>query len=244
MYLGRRTVKARGYNSGFNQKDIDAPLDSVDLDHFVTELRAYNYQHADAIIRGHMGLALQIVGRYVNSVPSKAEDLVGIAMVAITDAVNNFPLKAVDNNITGYIVSNIHGYISNYIKEDTIIHVTRYHQGQLAGEYNETGEINLPQLACIDQLLMSTNTLDRANQQRLVSRCVTFEDTQGALELKEIIDKLNFTRFEMLVFEALMKGFNDTDIGKELGRSPARICQVKKEIREKLVEYYPEFKKE
>ena len=238
MYLGNVKVKARGFNSGFTPGDIDKPLAPEALKLLVKELRCCSQEAAKQIIRAHMGLTLQIVGRYVGYYPKKTDDILGVAMVQLVEAVYSFPKVSNNDDITPYIVSSLHGHISNFIRDDTTVRISRYGLTQLYEEYKKTGEKNKPMTVSID--LPKITPIGR----QVTKAVSTQDDYETKLEVEDFIEELNFTRFEAIVLRLLVDGWLEVDIAKQLNVSRQRINQVKLLIKVKLAPYYEEVESE
>ncbi len=237
MYLGNMKVRARGFTSGFMQKDIPAPLSAEHLESLVVQLGSGSEEVKNQIIMSHLGLTLQIIGRYVEHYPSKTDDLISVAMVSVAESVNKFDTVKKDNNITGYIVSCLHGHLANFIKEDTTVRISwREIQKQVA-EYKETGVPNQQHTYSLDYCLQDEG--GSRTSKELVLEAITSHDLhQIDSELQEIIDKVHFTRIEHLVYTGLMRGDDESEIAKHIGTSRQRINSVKMVIRAKLEPYY------
>lgn len=243
MFLGNKVAKGRGYASGFQTKDIPKPLEAEELESLVKQLGSNDQEIKNKIIMCHLGLALQIIGRYVAFYASKTEDLVGVAMVSLSESVNKFDSIKKDNNITGYIVTCLHGHLATYIQDDKTVKISwRAIQKQVA-EYKETGVRNDIRTFSLEYKSESTyedgyvREFDRMHE--LVKKALTTNDFyESDIELKEVIDKIGFNRYEHIVFTGLMSGDDEATIAKRVGKTRQSVNLTKLAIRAKLEPYY------
>ena len=226
MYLGKRKVVAKGFSSGYDH--LPEKLTASELTDFVKRLKEGDTSATEPIILGHLGLTIQIVGRYVSYFPLKSDDLMSVASLALTEAVHKFAGLQHDN-ITGYIVGTIHGRISDYLKEeDHTVKISSHGRKQaLAKAKEEDSEVVFTKSYNIE--FITNDKIQGARHMSRISYSVSDE-----LEYAEIIEKCNFTRFEFLVYERLMEGMKETDIAKELHYSKQRIWQIKKDLIKKI----------
>jgi len=233
MYLGHRKIKARGYDSGFKQQEIPKPLDQTQLQALVAKLRSGDKTVEEQIILAHLGLTIQIVGRYVNFFPRKSDDLIGVATVALVEAVNRFQYNATNDLITPYIVSCVHGQLSNYLKQDQTIRMTQHGF--------QKHKNNMPIMFSISAI---NEDEDKHLHELIIRALRSFDYHESAIEVEEVIRKLNFTRFEALVYRKLCDNMSEAEIGRELGYSRSRIYLVRREIAAKLRPFFFDHPKE
>lgn len=231
LYLGNRRVTAKGFNSGYDK--LPKRLTSDELTVKVKQLLRGDTEAEEPIILGHLGLIIQIVGRYVSYFPMRADDLLSVATLTLVEAVHKFPEKSVDENITPHIVSQIHGKLSDYLKEeDRVVKVSSDGRKKAVLKAKKEGtsvESQLTRTHSIDYILDNENS---RTVNRFIAKVSYFD--KNDIEYQEIIDKCNFTRFEMLVYERIIEGDKDTDIARELHFSKQRINQVKQTMINKV----------
>jgi len=229
LYLANRKVIGKGFKSGF----ITAPPRESDTElvKLVERLRSGDNSTIERIILGHLGLTIQIVGRYVSYFPNKSDDLMSVASVALTEAVGRFPKTARNNNITGYIVSTIHGRISDYLKEeDRTVKISSHERKRVKEKSDEDHTVGFLYTNSIE-----FDYLEKSNS-RLgdILRSNISYTVPDNLEFQEIIDKCCFTRFEYLVYSKMMEGMTEAEISKEMRISKQRINIVKKDLIRKI----------
>lgn len=238
MFLGNKQAKGRGYNSGFSQKEIPAPLPAEELEKLVVQLGSGSKEVKNKIIMAHLGLALQIIGRYVASYTSRTDDLIGVTMVSIAESVDKFDSVKKDNNITGYIVTCLHGHLSNFIKEDKTVKISWSELKKQVEKYKETGEVNLVYTYSLDFCMEDDFQNSKIVRRQILDSLSTRDLYESDIELKEIVEKVSFSRYEHLVFTGLMNGDDESTIAKRIGKSRQSVNLVKMAVRAKLEPYY------
>ncbi len=237
MFLGNMKVRSRGFTSGFSQKEIPKPLPPEELESLVIQLGSGSKEVKNKIIMAHLGLTLQIIGRYVAHYPSKTDDLIGVAMVSVAESVDKFDTIKKDNNITGFIVTSLHGHLSNFTKEDKTVKISWRELQKQVAEYKETGVPNETRTYSLEHCLQSDN-VSRSSRELVMEAITRYDIHEVDAELQEIIDKVHFTRFEYLVYTGLMNGEGEAEIAKRVGKSRQVVNVVKMAVRAKLEPYY------
>lgn len=232
MYLGNRRVRGKSFDSGF--KKFDPPIKKERLIELFTAMKTGDLTGCEEVIRGHMGLSCQIVSRYVSGAPKKSDDLLGVALMALVQAVAWLPARCAHDNPGGYIVETIHSQLSDFIARDQTVYIPRSALRKLAKEYNEAEikEDNIPET-------LSYQGLDAADKKAQIARAMTTRDVhENDVEVREIFDHCNLTRFETIVVNRKMEGMSDAEIGRLIGVSRARVGQVKDSVTKKLLPHF------
>lgn len=244
MYLAGRKVRGRGFISGYD-KLLPERLPEDKMAALVKKLRTGDDEVVEDIIVHHLALTISLVGRYVSYFPNKSDDLMGVAALALTESVKRFAVVGVDDNIAGYITSTIHGTLARYLQEEdnTIQVTTRGFEKAVKKAKEQGGYVSkfLPQTTSLDTTV--GNSDDGSNcktvtQNERNTRSVSTSEDRTGVEIDEILAKCNFTRFEMLVYERLVQGMQESDIARDLNYSRQRINQIKKDVLRKLEPYY------
>lgn len=89
-----------------------APITDERLAELVPRLRLGDESVYDEIFFGHIRLAISIVSKYVWQCPKLEDDLLAEGMYALTIAIKHARHKLRDNNITPWITTNVHRYLS------------------------------------------------------------------------------------------------------------------------------------
>lgn len=165
-------MPARSYSHYYGSVDLPKPIPEKELIVLVHQLRN-GIDVTEQIAHGHMRLAMQIVGRYIFKLGTDklADELVGVAMLAVVRAVKDAARKLRDNNITPYIVARIHNDIGTYLVEDKLIRIPMksFYRHKLKGkereefyevEHKEPSPLSLMILE-EDVAAICTNSVDR-----------------------------------------------------------------------------------
>lgn len=218
MYLAGRKVKNVSFESGLEKAPI--AIYGEEKERYVYNLRKgiITEEQRERLIEGHVGLALSIVGRYVDKQRSRAQDLVGVALLAICQAVNNFPSVAINNQITPYIVATIHSHVARYSMEDQIVKVPKDIVTKKAAEYRATGIKNFSEYKEFDPKLYGE---------------VILPNGKGD-DLREVLAKIQLTSGEKLLIQAKLIGYTEAEIAKHLHISRSKINQRVKLLKQKI----------
>lgn len=246
MHLGGRKVVGRGFSSGY-EKLLPKRISKDEMLSLVRRLRGGDQTVIEELILQHLALTIHVVSRYVHYFPTKADDMMGTAALALSEAVRNFESKSIDDNITGYVVTFIHGRIAHFIEEgDSVIKISSYGFEKACRKAKKAG---LPVSQCLPQTVTlvtdtQNDTAPELYATMLISNVknVSTIDDHTQLEIDEIISKCWFTRQEAIVLQGAMDGKFDTEIAKDVGVHKSRIGQIREVIMKKLTPFYGETK--
>jgi len=121
MFLLGKKIRGRSIQSPFGGV-LPAKLEDQVQDDLVIKLRARTITplEKDKLYFSHVRLAIYIVGKYAVSVPSKTSDLIGEAMLAIGESIEEAPDKLTDNGFTPFCTARIHSSLSRFISKDRV----------------------------------------------------------------------------------------------------------------------------
>lgn len=119
MYLIKGKVKGISIRNPFG-RELPEPMEPEKLDLLVSRLRAGDASVCHTIIEHHLRLTLDICAKYARLIPSKVDDMVGHACLTLAKTVTT-EIPLVDNNITPYLVSRIHGALSDFVRRDSVV---------------------------------------------------------------------------------------------------------------------------
>lgn len=244
MHLGGRKVVGRGFSSGY-EKLLPKRISEDEMLSLVKRLRSGDQTVIEELILQHLALTIHIVSRYVHYFPAKADDMMGTASLALAEAVRNFEVKSINDNITGYVVTFIHGRIAHFIEEgDSVIKISSYGFERACRKAKKAG---LSVSQCLPQAVSlvpdtQSDTGAELYATMLVSNVknVSTVDDHTQLEIDEIVSKCYFTRQEAIVLQGSMDGKLDTEIAKDISVHKSRIGQIRTVIVEKLKPFYLE----
>lgn len=206
MYLGNRKAKTKGYEHYLGSQNL--PVPEKDISQIVQDYRDGNSHLRDFLVNNHMRLAMDIVGRYHGKGYQDVDELVSVAMLAVVDAVDKAAERLHDNNITGYVVSNIHYAIYQHLAEDSTIRVPKRSQ--------ERGHS------------VKVSSLEQEPPQ---------SDLRNRLIYDEMKERMCKTRSDREVLDLTEKGYNDVEIAKLLQVPRLTIYKIKMKMKGRLDGY-------
>jgi len=170
----------------------------------------------DTIVNEMIPLMRMIIGSWRTRFPSRADDISGVAwlalMKALTRAKDNKNIGA--DNIVGYLKVSVEGQVRNFLKDDQVIRVPRYKQD--AGR-KDGGDYQAPEC-------LSMNDLDWIEQP-------TYEPDYSKLEFYEYCLGLLFlSSRERQILSLAREGYNNTEIGDKILVSPPAINRYKADL--------------
>src|ERR1700741_792866 len=119
LFGRKRSTRARSFQHWYDGKLPPALNDQS------TALLESRLKHGDRsviseIIVGHLRLGAQTVGYYLQALGdvSRADELMSVMSEAVTEAVNDVANGRAVDNLTGYILSEIHTRISQYLERE------------------------------------------------------------------------------------------------------------------------------
>lgn len=115
MYLGGKKVKSVGFEHPLF--GIEPPKGEVNDADLLRRLRAKEPGIEDVILKSFVRLILTVVGRYYALLKKRDDELVSAALLGFTKAIRNAPERMKDDNLGGYIIRNVHGYIEKYLRK-------------------------------------------------------------------------------------------------------------------------------
>lgn len=174
MYLAGQRVAGRGYNHYLGTVPLPLPLNEGDLIRLVKRLRTGDTSVINMIVGSHIRLATQIVGRYHATVSHvSVNDMVGVALLALTQGTRRAMHKLVNNTITPYLVTAIHSALAKFIAEDFVVRIPQQTQSDygyaLPQQHTELlkdaygNADTVISIVCLDELLdlSCTSSIDR-----------------------------------------------------------------------------------
>jgi len=206
--LAGKKVWARTYKAPVAKLPVPLPVDEVPS--LVQCLRNGDSIAKTRLVEGHMGLASQIVGRYIARFDLNNQELIddlwAEAMYAVTLAVELAKTNLKDDNITPYIVTTVHDKVSDCLARDRLIPVPprtyRRHGGKVQPPRVVSGESSLKSLSHSLSKIIADDLLEQALR----------------------------TNVEREIVRMRLKGMTDSRIGKVLGMGVMQIGRVRAAI--------------
>lgn len=223
MRLSNRIIKGLEYRHPLFQADLP-PLIEEQVPELLARLRAGDEQARSEAFSGHVRLAMQIVGRYLSVLRSDkwADDLVSAAMEGIGDALVKIVAgEMTHTNLTGYITSYVHRYISRALECRPIVRVPRI--------------TNFDRKAAgLEPLRMDRVGFSHPS----IIGCVSKDLGQFDVEIREIIEKVVENDQERQILELRQAGKTDAEIADQLDLSKTTVFVIRKGIETRFLELF------
>ena len=247
---GPSRVGYASYLSGTLDYRESEPLAPDRLDALVTRLRGGDGSVAEEIIKGHYRMVAAIVGDRVRS-KRRLDDVMGAALLALTESVHNAATALYNNNITYYITSNVKYAIKDEIAN---CHVLRM-PGRTIRHRIARGEL-FDDIVPGDGVILAEDVTDRgsgdADGEGPLSHRRRHGECRYALpfhipaskplcespEFKEAIARATTNPTEQAIVALRAQGFTYAEIGVKVGLSTPRIGQIMPGIEARFDAYY------
>lgn len=236
-------------------------LDEKVLNDLVQRLRDGDLSVKTEIINGHMRLAMSIVAEFAT--PHRADDLVGEALLGLTQAVvwsgphadpgnpdTILPSRLHDNNITPYIATTIRRYIRDFISTDRAVFMPgRTFRKKVAdGEIDPNGDNSNPVLIAVVsiRLLVLEDDPRATFADNVEARTVptipftipSARPEEPSVEFTDALQAAICTEDEKNVIERRKQGYKYREISEQIGLSIPRIGQINSTVEERFNKLY------
>ncbi len=195
--------KRTSYRSVLFDADLSICTDEEKLE-LLKKVREGNKVAIERMILSHVALSISIVNRYigVGTLKYLANDLDSAAMIGIVFAVNRVAEGKMANhdNITGYIVKNVHSSIIKAIQHSDTIYVPRRQQNKI-----------------VECLYAS---IPRKDSQLSIQQ----------LEIWDLIDSLTDDDLEMGILKLKSEGRTDTEVGELVGLNRLQVLRIRSDL--------------
>ncbi len=192
----------------------------------LVKIRSKDRAACDRAILGLSLLGLQIVGRYLAVMGSDhlSDDLAGAAFAGIVDAIDRVAkgeAKMLHDNLRGFVVSNIHGFIADEINRQAVVRVPRSTQSakRRAGE-----KIVKPTQVDFD---------DPAIEQRGSTPSCASE-----VEIKDLLEHVIESDQEQKILSLRQEGKTDEEIADDLGLSKTTVFVIRRGLENRFLELF------
>jgi RNA polymerase sigma factor (sigma-70 family) len=192
----------------------------------VLRLQAGDFSVSHSIIQGHMRLAMAIVADYAN--PRQSDDLVGEAMLRLTQAVEwcgGPKTRLHDQNITPYLASTMRSAVRNFKSRDRIfgMKARTLRNKKAKGEIDEKDFARKATLYTIGEEFSDILPITPIARR-----------TEPDIALKEILQLAIRTDGERRVITLRAQGYSHTEIAPIMHLSIRRIGQLNADVEERF----------
>lgn len=212
MYKGGLKSRGRGFKHPLSMENLRQPWTEDELKSLVMDfLEKGNEESKTLIIEGHIRLAMSIAARYIDHFPSKTDDIVSEALLAVTESVVLAPGRlGPPFNISGWITRSIHNRISNFLCRDFVVRIPNWIIKK--GGYKYT----------MQELDVNIVNKNEVIMQKLKER------------LHTMILEAKLTDLENLIISKLLMGYKEKEIADEMKVSQQYVNRLYHLALEKL----------
>lgn len=233
--LHRHRMASKSFKSYLGSQNLPQPLPKDQLNDLVIKL-CHEDKRAHvmgAIIKGHIRLASQIAGRYMWKHPHKTEDIVAAAMHGLVQAVEWAPERLHDHNITPYIVTTIHRFISEYLERDHLVRIPRdtYKKRLLTHKY-------LPITFPIDP--RKEDDEENYEHDTIGSLEPSVYDVDKPIEFDDLCNRLDLNYEERKIINLRVKGYDHEEIAQIIGKKRQWVGFVLGKLQERYIKIFGE----
>lgn len=214
MFLRHRTVRSCPGNPAIKKHALPTKIEETRLNDLVQRLRdgTILMEEKDELVRGHIRLALHIAGRYIYHFPHKRDTMIAEAMFAIAYAIAKSQERLKDNNFTAYCVSCIHRFVSRE-SDNNMVTKDRFCRARKQGILLETPSV----LQIKEDMVVDPEPHKLAEMYEVLATCIT-------------------TALEREIMVLRVQGHNDSEIAELLGKTKARIGQIRADVARRFAE--------
>jgi hypothetical protein len=218
MYLAhRKHLKGRSIKHPFEKMGFPEQLEESRVMELTEKLRTIGLTKAEEseLAIGHLRYIVSIAARYANAFPNQAHDMVSEGTRAIAWVLRH-PEALYDNNITPFIVSKTHSFISEFLQADT-----------LCGPRSTATPLKRKRRG-LDSGAMTCHafSLRTLNGHGAVK-------FSPQIETDELIAKIAITEEDQLILEMRLHLYNDREISERIGKSNSYVNNARKIMRER-----------
>lgn len=193
--------------------DLPEQMTDERKNELIAKLLTGDLSAVEALVRGHLRLAIHIAGQYAINAKNKAHDLVSEAILAVVMACHVIAANQLppDTNYPGYIIVRIHSCLSRYLEKDHLIPVPRA-TVRLAKKSGQT--LKIP-------------TREHSEFDKEYSHLTTFE-------IKDVLDQVIKNDLERQIIKLRSQSMVDREIADVLKISISKIAAIRAAVEERF----------
>ena len=207
------------------------PIDPVRLDLLVTQLRAGDQSVCAEIIKGHYRLVAGIVADRIRS-KKFAEDALGAALLALTEAVYGAAESLYDNNITYFITKAVQYAIKDAMADNHVIRVPnrtvrhKLAQGEAFEDIVPGDPISIQEDDRSDDGMSGEDVRTKQGSFALPYAIPVAKRIVPSPEFNEALAKATATPMEVAIIRMRAEGYAYREIAEKCGLHTSRIGQI------------------
>ena len=220
-------VRSKGFSSWLGSQNLSRPLAQADLLVLVARLRAGDDSVKQKIVESHIRLACHVAGRYLWDNGYRTDDIVGAALTGVVQAVDWARERMYDDNITPYIVTTVHRFISEYLEKDHLVRIPRDEFKSMIANHEP-----LPLVEPISK--KDEEDSDQDDYQERIE--LATYDLNNPFEYQELLGVLGLSDTEREIVRLRGEGHTCNEIGGLIGRSQRRVEQILDGVRQRFIQ--------
>lgn len=226
MRLSRTKSKGRAIQHPFYKLILPDAIPDDEKPGLISEIKGGSIGAGHRVILSHLRMTLSIVGRYMACLDnqSKSDELVSAAVEGLVSAVNNIRENGLPHdNLTGYLVENVHTYISTAIEKFPTVRIPgrtkRRHKGKFVTP--TTAEL--------------TDKVIDQHFDRKISQ-------SSQIEADEMVEQIVQSPRERQVIELRIEGYKDAEIAKLIGLGTTTVFVIRTQLQERFISLFGEIR--
>jgi len=220
------------YKHQLDYDNLPDPIPPQELDQLVERLRGGDTSVVEQIVEGHLRLACYMAARYSYGRRYKADDIFSTALYGMMRAINQAPIKLINNNITPYIVELMRSQIRWFLEKDHLIPVQRKEFKRRVEE-----KIKNPYTSVCLTMVVRGCYIDDDGEYTPEDVHMNIDnadyDNDKETDYTEFFEHLNLNEKQMEVLKYRLEGYSFEEIGTSMGFSKQYVNIIMNQIKEK-----------
>lgn len=213
MFLLRRRIRGQSIKHPLASWGTEK-LDYDQLKRLADDLKA-GIDTTSELIRAHMKLAIHIAGQYASIHRRSADDIVSEAIIGMLTACKRIKENEMtDDNVAGFIISNIHSAIKSFVRKDSVVRVPPSSYRHFKDKGIDVG--------------ITVSSLPYLLPDR---------EKRKPIELLEILDKIASDDFDRDVIALKAEGYTIKEIANKLSVSTSKVFLSKAKLENKYANF-------
>lgn len=193
------------------------------IESLTSKLRDGDASVINEIIECHISIVKEQVKYHARKFPNAYNDVMGVAMLTLTEVVHRAASGLVDNNITPYIMKRINGAIIDFTVSLPLVRIPRK---------SFIKDITIPpKIYSYHAKITDNGNIIKVQDIESIYR----DDVTSVLG---VVDELNLTEEQRTILKHKEEGCTEREIGKKIGKTQQWVNLTIKEIRVKYRRIY------
>lgn len=230
-----------GFETDFSHQEIPEAIDKERAKELTRRLRNGDTSVKQELIDGHIRLACSIVSKFLVGRRQKTDDILAAGLLGLCQAVEWAQERMVDDNIAPYIVVTVSRHIRDFLESDSLIPIPRKTFVKMIQDQLSSGAKLFNVLPLIQPIEKKLKEDEENEQDDTTSLEPTYYDEVWNLEQDELYERIHATEREKGIVQLLLEEWTYRDIAGMYGISYARVNQIVKDLRERVLNLGEEY---